>query len=136
MLKFRVLVRISRGASNLSCSYTTITKHRLKFRVLVHISRGASNLPCSYTKIIKHMLKFRVLVRISRGASNFLLKAIPLQVCTGPKGSRRFTPNNGRLNPLITELNPICHLLALLGAHHIFHVSRIRVKPPPRKYSW
>jgi len=25
-------------------------------------------------------------------------------------------------------LNPICHLLALLGAHHILHVSRIRVK--------
>jgi len=31
-------------------------------------------------------------------------------------------------NPLNTELNPICHLLALLGAHHIFHVSGIRVK--------
>ena len=25
-------------------------------------------------------------------------------------------------------LNPNCHLLALLGAHHILHVSRIRVK--------
>jgi hypothetical protein len=31
------------------------------------------------------------------------------------------------LNPLNTELNPICHLLALLRAHLIFHVSRIRV---------
>jgi hypothetical protein len=31
-------------------------------------------------------------------------------------------------NPLKDELNPICHLLALLGAHLIFHVSRIRVK--------
>jgi len=30
-------------------------------------------------------------------------------------------------NPLDVELNPICHLLALLGAHHIRHVSRIRV---------
>jgi len=30
-------------------------------------------------------------------------------------------------NPLNAKLNPICHLLALL-AHHIFHVSRIRVK--------
>jgi hypothetical protein len=30
-------------------------------------------------------------------------------------------------NPLNAELNPICHLLALLGAHLIFHVSRIRV---------
>ena len=32
------------------------------------------------------------------------------------------------INPLNTELNPICHLLALLGAHHIFHVSGLRVK--------
>ena len=29
--------------------------------------------------------------------------------------------------PLNVELIPICHLLALLGAHHILHVSRIRV---------
>jgi len=32
------------------------------------------------------------------------------------------------LNPLNTKLNLICHLLALLGAHHILHISRIRVK--------
>jgi hypothetical protein len=31
------------------------------------------------------------------------------------------------LNPLYTELKPICHLLALLGAQHILHISRIRV---------
>ena len=38
-------------------------------------------------------------------------------------------------NTLNTELNPMCHLLALLGAHPILHVSRIRVNnlciPPP-----
>ena len=33
-----------------------------------------------------------------------------------------------RLNPLNAELNPICHLLALLGVHHFLHVSKIRVK--------
>jgi len=32
------------------------------------------------------------------------------------------------INPLNAELNPICHLLALLGTHNILHVSRIRVK--------
>jgi len=32
------------------------------------------------------------------------------------------------INPLNPELNPICYLLALLGAHHFLHVSRIRVK--------
>jgi hypothetical protein len=30
-------------------------------------------------------------------------------------------------NPLNAELNLICHLLALLGAHRILYVSRIRV---------
>jgi hypothetical protein len=38
------------------------------------------------------------------------------------------------LNHLNAELNPICHLLALLGVHHFLHVSRIRVnllKPGP-----
>ena len=32
------------------------------------------------------------------------------------------------LKPLNPELNPICYLLALLGAQHFLHVSRIRVK--------
>jgi hypothetical protein len=31
------------------------------------------------------------------------------------------------INPLNAQLSPIRHLLALLEAHHIFHVSRIRV---------
>jgi len=49
----------------------------------------------------------------------------------GPKSDEvtwgcRKLPNE-ELNPLNAELNPICHLLALLGAHLIFHVSRIRV---------
>ena len=35
---------------------------------------------------------------------------------------------NSLINPLNAELNPICHLLALSRAHHILHVSRIRVK--------
>ena len=32
------------------------------------------------------------------------------------------------VNPLNAELNPICHLLALLGVYHFLHISRIRVK--------
>ena len=34
---------------------------------------------------------------------------------------------SGNLNPLNAELNPMFHLLALLGAHPILHVSRVRV---------
>jgi hypothetical protein len=33
-----------------------------------------------------------------------------------------------KFNALNADLNPICHLLAILGAHSILHVSRIRVK--------
>ena len=33
------------------------------------------------------------------------------------------------INPLNDELNPIRHLLALVGARHIVHISRITVKP-------
>ena len=36
-------------------------------------------------------------------------------------------PSRAQVNPLHAKLNPICRLLALLGAHHILHVSRIRV---------
>jgi len=36
------------------------------------------------------------------------------------------------INPLNAKLNPTCHLLALLGAHHILHVSRIRVNYHPQ----
>jgi hypothetical protein len=33
-----------------------------------------------------------------------------------------------QINPLNAELNPICHFLALLVVHHVFHFSRIRLK--------
>ena len=39
-------------------------------------------------------------------------------------------------NPLKAELNPMCHLLALLGAHHILHISRIKVKFLPVFSIW
>jgi len=32
-------------------------------------------------------------------------------------------PPSGQINPLNTELNPICPLLELFGAHHILQVS-------------
>ena len=37
-------------------------------------------------------------------------------------------PEPESINPINAELNPICHFLALLRAHHILHVSRIRVE--------
>jgi hypothetical protein len=52
------------------------------------------------------------------------------QYFTRGKSSRviRLTIHLSLINPLNPELNPICYLLALLGAHHFLHVSRITVK--------
>jgi len=43
-------------------------------------------------------------------------------------GPTRTEDGYWRINPLNPELNPICCLLALLGANHFLHVSRIKVK--------
>jgi len=45
-----------------------------------------------------------------------------------PVGQYRYHTSRSLFNPLNAALNPICHLLALLRAHHILHVSRVRVK--------
>ena len=39
-----------------------------------------------------------------------------------------FQLRTAAFNPLNAELISICHLLALLRVHHIFHVSGLRVK--------
>ena len=51
-------------------------------------------------------------------------------ICIGTQSDKEATVllNSRHVNPLKPELNPICYLLALLGAHHFLHVSRIRVK--------
>jgi len=64
----------------------------------------------------------------------------PVMWCHIPKGRQSQTHHRKNLqvfkihsvlkclfNPLNVRLNPICHLLALLEAHHILHVSRIRI---------
>jgi hypothetical protein len=47
---------------------------------------------------------------------------------SGPTKVRQQNCSLYCINPLNAELNPICSLLALFGAHHILHVNRIRVK--------
>ena len=54
-----------------------------------------------------------------------------LRICTTYCASTlRYTCIACPVNPLNAELNPICHLLALLGGATIVVVSRLRVKPP------
>ena len=61
---------------------------------------------------------------------NLKVKVVPVQAMKVNRRSVVIAPVV--LTPLNVELNPICHLLALLGAHHILHVSRIRVN----RYRW
>ena len=57
---------------------------------------------------------------------NFANKGIKKYLHTVVMGKRVERTDN--FNPLNPELNHICYLLALLGAHHFLHVSRLRVK--------
>jgi hypothetical protein len=72
-------------------------------------------------------------------ASECLYPSAKLHSCTLQKFVQSVSQNSyisvsehfSRLvKPLNAKLNPICHLLALLGAHFIFHVNGIRVKQP------
>jgi len=63
-------------------------------------------------------------MRLSHSRVKTTDAAISSSVDGPPHDSARTTL---AINPLHAELNPICHLLALLGAHLIFHVSSIRV---------
>ena len=60
---------------------------------------------------------------------NFMkIRPLGVELSMRTEGEReRQTDRHDEVNPLNAELNSICHLLALLGAHYIFHVSRIAV---------
>jgi len=62
---------------------------------------------------------------------SFMARRGTIFFCVPPKHVTKSYP----LNLLNAKLNPICHLLALLGAHHILHISRIRVKHRMGYYS-
>jgi hypothetical protein len=87
--------------------------------------------------------------KIHSGTCSFttqLLCTAWVQIVTRQPKSENFNPLTPELNPsaqrwlprfllkilncnsLNAQLNSICHLLELLGAHHILHVSRISIK--------
>ena len=85
-------------------------------------------------KETEKILKYKDLLKEIQRMWNVKANVIPL--ITGATGTiskslrqyLRHVPGKHEINPLNTELNSICYMLALLGAHHFFHVSRIRVK--------
>ena len=59
---------------------------------------------------------------------NFVIKTVCLRILLLLDNAPGHPPDLEDIKPLNAELNPICYLLALLGAHYFLHVSRIRVK--------
>ena len=107
--------RISKSVRNLSfVSYTLPTfEHKIKKHIWIFK-------PLKFNSLL---LTFKRLISACRQIKHYLILI------------NRITENKMCLRKLIfginnlnAALNPICHLLALLGAHHILHVSRIRVK--------
>ena len=61
------------------------------------------------------------------------LPGLPPRVKRPERGFDHPPLSSPEVNPLNAQLNPICHLLALL-AHHILHVSGLRVKETVERY--
>ena len=80
------------------------------FDTIVSSSGSLLSIPCQVTQVFQ-MLLLVIQFKIKMFHIGFMQVLILQQ-----------------FNPLNPELNPICYLLALLGAYHSLHVSRIRVK--------
>ena len=81
---------------------------------------------CVYLKVNSFIYKFHVHISLHPLVLfNCCLRVRHLFYLRGvvPQFRRRFNPWNA-------ELNPIRHLLALVGHRHIVHLSRVRVKLP------
>ena len=69
---------------------------------------------------------FRAVLCSSSGGHIVLLQHLVSSLSVNGRIVRRLRADC--INPLNAELNPICHLLALLGGATIVVVSRLRVK--------
>jgi len=56
------------------------------------------------------------------------VQVIPIVISSMGVIPKSLSQSLTRLNPLNTELNPVYNLVALLGAHPIVQISKIRVK--------
>ena len=82
---------------------------------LLHAHSGAEQIVTTN----KQLCKFSIFV----SPTTKLILSVPMELIT-----HKTINYQTYINPLSPELNSICYLLALLGAHYFLHVSRIRVK--------
>jgi len=81
---------------------------------------------CHDTLIIS-LLLFLYISQVKVLSSALHAQTFPILILRNQVSDPFKTVILNKLNPLNAELNPICHLLALLGVHFL-HVSRIRDK--------
>jgi hypothetical protein len=112
------------------CNYIKVyhTVNNEKFRELLHfLGDKRHRFPRNRTGIQKNL--HQNVRKISVWTDGLRISGLVILVAHTDQHTPAVTSCNGTLwlNPLNAELNPIWHLLALLGAYHIFHISRMRV---------
>jgi hypothetical protein len=116
------------------------TKNSETAQITTNVEEGG---PCpifaSFTLVICLTAEKKARKNPSQGKKNLSQVTINLIQCTysyyqstntytNTHITKQYETTTVQINPLNAELNSICHLLALLGAHLILHISRIRVK--------
>jgi len=120
-----LLLGLLKGRRNCVSQTTRFEMQYLEIKDLCHrrecfvIASEWSSEPCRW--------RWKVTGSDSKGRMSITISVI---LCRSTGFSEPLLSNSYKLtfNLLNSELNPMCCLLALLGAHRFLHVSRIRVK--------
>jgi hypothetical protein len=111
-----------RNFDHLHMAWTETTYISLRFIVSPYILHNER----------EHFTRIGIKKKTYRRKRRLKVDVLLVRVLLNKNHSLRLTANSLLylldINPLNAELNPICHLLALLGVHHFLHASRIRVK--------
>jgi hypothetical protein len=131
--RYSVITQFAKLAAGSSCVFVALienhgTSKALKFSLkkshILSCDIVVANERCVLNKYYMLLLIRRFLGASAVAKSNYSINkfclSVRLSVRVEQFGSHRINSSNA-------ELNPICHLLALLGAHQIFHVSGLRV---------
>ena len=136
-LRYAILNRHCRGKTKLrliSCKYSTTTlSNRTQFLGMLYFGIKIINpskiLSCDHSPFMTiRIFQSLALINFLKVLTEWEAGWTPKYCLTEPKKNQELISLlANKINPINSALNPICHLLALLGAHHILHVSRISV---------